>query len=303
MKKLNIKSLYRQDPFIREVNRDSYFIDALKGMFPLNEDINYKKSVIQSVGSTDKYFCVNMDDIWHIFFKRKDGMVKYMLNEGMIVEGIDFIVKRGDDPYGSMYDKYMLSIPFVYWMFYHKYWIYGYDIIGFNIIVDWDLISCSYSRSELLFENIAECVGLSIDKDYVIIPHYVCMGSNIKRRKIMISLNSISSIYKYLKAFKVDDGFGTYIIKDYIANIYKIGKSVDVYERLKQIRCCNPHILLYAYLDKNVETELHNKYSRNRLSPNCEWFNLSDGDLNNIVNEYNFTLSPSRHIMKFNEYK
>lgn len=66
----------------------------------------------------------------------------------------------------------------------------------------------------------------------------------------------------------------TYLLK---ANgLYKIGKSKNVSKRIKQLRTASPDIKLIAYIDIDIEKELHlillpYKYK-------LEWYKLNNPD-------------------------
>ena len=76
----------------------------------------------------------------------------------------------------------------------------------------------------------------------------------------------------------------TYLIKDASSGYIKIGKSADILTRFKSLRTGNPGIKLIMVIDRNVETELHQKYECKNLEG--EWFNLSDNDLIDIYAKY-----------------
>lgn len=67
----------------------------------------------------------------------------------------------------------------------------------------------------------------------------------------------------------------------------KIGKSRDVSKREDSIRIGNADFKIIAFIDRDIENELHKKFSSKRV--NGEWFNLSEKDIENIINEYGFT--------------
>lgn len=67
----------------------------------------------------------------------------------------------------------------------------------------------------------------------------------------------------------------------------KIGKSRDVSKREDSIRIGNADFKIIAFIDRDIENELHKKFSSKRV--NGEWFDLSEKDIENIVNEHGFT--------------
>ena len=71
----------------------------------------------------------------------------------------------------------------------------------------------------------------------------------------------------------------TYLIYD--NNMYKIGRSIEPENRLKQIKAHNPAAKLICTIDKDIEKELHNKYKNKRVGG--EWFDLTESDISYIA--------------------
>lgn len=68
---------------------------------------------------------------------------------------------------------------------------------------------------------------------------------------------------------------------------YKIGYSYNPHKRLENIKCASPNetrlVLSFPIHNvKIVEKELHNRFKDKRIRG--EWFELSDGDLQDITN-------------------
>ena len=80
--------------------------------------------------------------------------------------------------------------------------------------------------------------------------------------------------------------FKTYLIKDNVTNLYKIGKATDPEKRVNALKVANTNIELYAVCEENVEYILHKAYRDNQVSR--EWFRLSNLDVNIIISKYNF---------------
>ena len=78
----------------------------------------------------------------------------------------------------------------------------------------------------------------------------------------------------------------TYIMYDKSANLYKIGRSRNIDDRLKDLRTGNPSIILIAYLDSDKETELHQRLALQRVEN--EWFEFGKRTLDNIIREFRF---------------
>lgn len=56
----------------------------------------------------------------------------------------------------------------------------------------------------------------------------------------------------------------TYILKDIVKNIYKIGKTADPHSRFKSL-CVRGKVLPIALVNKDVEDILHSQYAENRI--------------------------------------
>ena len=79
----------------------------------------------------------------------------------------------------------------------------------------------------------------------------------------------------------------TYLMKDSNTNLIKIGKAVDPKHREKTLQSEKPTISLFAVCENNVESELHKQYKDKRVRG--EWFDLTDEEINNIINKFKFT--------------
>lgn len=62
---------------------------------------------------------------------------------------------------------------------------------------------------------------------------------------------------------------------------YKIGKSINPNQRLKQLQTANPNIELIDYTDKIKEKDLHKLYINSKVS--LEWYNLNQKQINDIL--------------------
>ena len=75
---------------------------------------------------------------------------------------------------------------------------------------------------------------------------------------------------------------GVYIVAVQNTGLYKIGKTKDIENRLSQLQTGNPfEFYLYEFFvtikSRELETELHRKYKRNRYKG--EWYKMSEEDL------------------------
>lgn len=78
--------------------------------------------------------------------------------------------------------------------------------------------------------------------------------------------------------------FQTYLIRDEGVGLIKIGKSKDIYMRMKTIG--RKRLKLIAYVDRDIEVYLHKLYQRVRVKG--EWFNLTDTEVEEIIKTFGF---------------
>lgn len=142
-------------------------------------------------------------------------------------------------------------------------------------------IKCSSKRITEINEELIFINNLSTEflKNYAAIKYY----DLLKQKKDLDKSNSSDDSNKF--------GF-VYIIKDSVSNFYKIGKTLNLKQRLNQLKTGNPNISIIASKKTKkysiLEFHLHKKYKHKRIV--CEWFNLDENDLEEIINSYNFTL-------------
>lgn len=80
----------------------------------------------------------------------------------------------------------------------------------------------------------------------------------------------------------------TYIGVDINNGLVKIGKSKDIHAREKALRVANVYFHMIAYVDKDIESILHSKYSVYNIDR--EWFHLRKDQVENIIKEYGFNI-------------
>jgi hypothetical protein len=78
----------------------------------------------------------------------------------------------------------------------------------------------------------------------------------------------------------------TYIIRDDVTGLYKIGRSKNPKQRYQHLVCANPSITLKYISEQDVESEIHELYQDQKYK--SEWFNLTLVDLHEIVRTYDF---------------
>jgi hypothetical protein len=87
----------------------------------------------------------------------------------------------------------------------------------------------------------------------------------------------------------------TYVFYNPCNNLYKIGKSRDVFYRLNQLKKeVNPLLELIGWIDRDIEYKLHKEYIFKRRFG--EWFNINNDDILDIKNNHNL------NIVKMIEY-
>lgn len=83
---------------------------------------------------------------------------------------------------------------------------------------------------------------------------------------------------------KIKRDYKTYIIKDELNYLYKIGKSINPKLREKTLQSEKPNIKIIKVFDKDIEKELHKQYKDFRVRG--EWFNLNKVQINYICTKY-----------------
>lgn len=78
----------------------------------------------------------------------------------------------------------------------------------------------------------------------------------------------------------------TYIMIDKATSLYKIGRAAKPKYRERTLQSEKPVIELLYICDEDVEKELHDLHDQLRVRG--EWFNLSEYDVDNIVDCYGF---------------
>ena len=78
----------------------------------------------------------------------------------------------------------------------------------------------------------------------------------------------------------------TYILFDVSSNIYKIGKSFDISARVKAHKSSNPSVILIAFVNKNIESELHKLLKEYTVY--SEWYNVPKKVIEKIIKDHEF---------------
>ena len=78
----------------------------------------------------------------------------------------------------------------------------------------------------------------------------------------------------------------TYVMYNPINDLYKIGKSKNVFIREKILKCAAPEIKLILSCEDDIEAELHDEFAAKRRRG--EWFALTANDVLDLVEKYGF---------------
>jgi len=116
-------------------------------------------------------------------------------------------------------------------------------------------------------------------------------------RKVLYTEESVNEYLKYGKISfeikqkkksieKMNREKKTYIMIDDITKKYKIGYSVNPKYREGTLQSEKPSIHLLYYSPLFVEQQIHKEYASKRIRG--EWFDLTEDDIKNIVEKYNF---------------
>ena len=104
-------------------------------------------------------------------------------------------------------------------------------------------------------------------------------------------INDLTSFYELSDDYpsSIDGSKCTYIIFNPNNRLHKIGKASNVFSRLNSLRSqLSPDLEIVAYLESDVEMDLHKRYKSKREFG--EWFRLTNDDILDIKNNYSFIL-------------
>ena len=162
------------------------------------------------------------------------------------------------------------------------------------------------AKEVLLIDDVSLMTGISKSTLYKMtcnrsIPHYKKNSKQMffdKReienwmRQNRVTTNEESEqkalAYILMKQHEEKPEAKTYIVLDENTRLYKIGKSVNIEQRLSGLRCANPGLQLIAYHTKDVENELHKKLKSFHVVR--EWFDIPGKELRRLITEYNFNV-------------
>jgi hypothetical protein len=114
-------------------------------------------------------------------------------------------------------------------------------------------------------------------------------GEYINIEKIKIIDRTEYDLLSIDYPYNIDSSKCTYVFYNPYNNLFKIGKSRDVFHRLNQLKKeVNPHLELIGWIDRDVEGKLHKEYVVKREFG--EWFNINNDDILDIKNGYNLNI-------------
>jgi len=90
---------------------------------------------------------------------------------------------------------------------------------------------------------------------------------------------SKTGVYDFLK-YQEEKSLNTYVIIDNITKLYKIGKTVNIKDRLSSLKTSNLNLELVLEIEGDIEKELHNFYAEKKVDR--EWYSLSDKDISDL---------------------
>lgn len=88
----------------------------------------------------------------------------------------------------------------------------------------------------------------------------------------------------------------TYLMKDKVTRLVKIGSTSDIKTRYRTLSCGNHNLLVIATIDENIENELHRRFSNKKVKG--EFYSIDENEILSIIKEYGF----STYLKPFREY-
>nr|DAR36508.1 MAG TPA: Meiotically up-regulated protein 113 [Caudoviricetes sp.] len=153
-----------------------------------------------------------------------------------------------------------------------------YDMSNYNYIIN-------YLDNEVIHFTYNKTIISGYKEEFIII-----LISTIASKFSNKNILGIQVRDKIKKQRVKSDIIYTYIVRDCKNNIYKIGKTHDIYKRLSSLKTSNINLLLIAYVNSDIESEIHTYLSDNRILNNREWFKLNDNDVRNIISRFSFNI-------------
>lgn len=155
-------------------------------------------------------------------------------------------------------------------------------------------IWCNNRIMELMFICKMRYMGLSVSINQHDTGEFVCGDDFV----FDFNTDFMQEFFCFMKRYKmgmngVRKRFKTYILSDSNIGLYKIGKSENIKDRIKSLSTGNVYINLVAYIDVDIERELHERFERKRLQG--EWFRLSKEEIDEVIKEYGFVIAKTMY--------
>lgn len=79
----------------------------------------------------------------------------------------------------------------------------------------------------------------------------------------------------------------TYLMKDKVTGLVKIGSTSDIKTRYQTLSCGNHNLLVIATIDENIENELHRKFANKKVKG--EFYSIDENEISSIIKDYGFS--------------
>lgn len=145
------------------------------------------------------------------------------------------------------------------------------------------------TKKVFVHEKVLLAINLTIEENNITAKTLIDLTNGKYVGIAKMEVNDFSNFYALPdNEFVIKEhSFGTYIIFNNKSNLFKIGKTKNLGKRMSLLE--NEYgvkLQLIGFLDTDIESELHIKYSKNRV--HGEWFNISMDTALDICNKYNF---------------
>lgn len=145
-----------------------------------------------------------------------------------------------------------------------------------------------FNKKTYIHEKLQLIIKTTIASDKVISETIIDLANGKYSNIEPIKINDLHIFYLLDDNYpcSMDNSKCTYIVYNPENKLYKIGRSLNVFDRLNSLRNeISPKLELIFYIDNDIEGFLHKKYSKVRIFG--EWFKLSIDDILDIKNKYN----------------
>ena len=187
-------------------------------------------------------------------------------NRSSVDKGKVYLIYRRDGLRLKFYTG--IEIPIASWIKKPKYMVDEYS----NLIKRSNAISYNkklIGLKKVLIKNIDKHEKISVGYLKYQLDDYLCKLETLNT--IPFCGNTIQDNKPNRQNFNIKSK--SYIMKDCVNGLYKIGRSKNPVVREKTLQSEKPSIKMIKVFTRNIEKELHNKYKEFRVRG--EWFNLT----------------------------